>query len=218
AAVLLGCALARLPRGAFRPALAAVAVVLLFAAAATARRAEIWRDDFAFWQNAVAAVPEEGFPLTKLGVVLYRRGDLHGAEATYREALGRRLEIPERAVTENNLAQLLLRQRRCAEAEPLFRSALVPGPRFSGPYRGLAECLAMTASDGAKLAEMQTLLERAVALDPRDGRAALLLGKTHLAEGRRDEAVRWLTQATRIAPRTPSAAEAGATLQQLGAR
>jgi tetratricopeptide (TPR) repeat protein len=184
---------------------------------ATARRAPIWRDDPTFWQNAVAAVPDEGYAHGKLALALYERGELAAAEAEYRAALAGRINPPERAIVENNLGYLLLREKRWAEAEPLFRSAIVPGPRFSGPYRGLAESLLARATDDAPVpAEIRPMLERALEVDPADARAALLLGRLSIVEGKRDEGVRWLSHAARVAPESTSAADARATLARLG--
>jgi tetratricopeptide (TPR) repeat protein len=221
AAVCLAWALARLPRRAVVPVGVVGTVLLGVAAVATAARTGVWRDDLTFWRNAAAAAPEEGFPLLKLGVVLHRKGDLAAAEAAYHGALARRLSREQRAVTQNNLAHLLLRQRRVAEAEPLFREAVAPGPRFSGPYWGLAECLLAApgvTADGARLAEARGLLERALAIEPGLARAALLLAQTLIAEGRRPEALHWLDHAARVAPGSDAAARAQQTAAALRAQ
>jgi Tfp pilus assembly protein PilF len=183
----------------------------------TARRTLVWRDDLAFWRNTIAAVPEEGFAHLKLGLVLYQRGDLAGAEAEYRDAMAQRLDRLQQAITENNLGHLLLRQRRFAEAEPLFRSAIEPGPRFAGPYRGLAESVwARTAAAGEPPpAEVRALLETAVRVEPADARSALLLGQAWLAEGNRAEAARWFVRSAQAAPGSASAAQARAALAAL---
>jgi tetratricopeptide (TPR) repeat protein len=218
AALLLACALARVRSVALTTALVAATLAAIVAGGiATARRAPIWRDDPTFWQNAVAAVPDEGYAHGKLALALYERGDLAAAEAQYRAALAGRINPPERAIVENNLGYLLLREKRWAEAEPLFRSAIVPGPRFSGPYRGLAESLLARATDDAPVpAEIRPMLERALEVDPADARAALLLGRLSIVEGKRDEGVRWLSHAARVAPESASADAARATLARLG--
>jgi hypothetical protein len=218
AALLLGCALARVRSVALTTALVAATLVAIVAGGiATARRAPIWRDDVTFWSNAVAAVPDEGYAHGKLGLALYDRGDVAAAEAQYRAALAARIDPPERAIVENNLGYLLLREKRWAEAETLFRSAIVPGPRFSGPYRGLAESLLARATDDAPVpTDIRPMLERALEVDPSDARAALLLGRLSIVEGKRDEGIRWLSHAARVAPESSSAADARATLARLG--
>jgi Tfp pilus assembly protein PilF len=220
ASLLLALGFAHVPSRWRRASLAAAGVVLLAATVLTARRSLVWRDNLTFWRNAVAAAPDEGFALMKLGLELGERGDRAGAEARYREALAARLSPWQRGVVENNLGHLLLGARRCPEAEPLFRGAVAVGPRFPGPYRGLAECLMMRtpATDAAGLAEIRRLLETAVRLDPAGARAALLLAQTHLAEGNRDEAVRWFTRAAEASPGSPTAAKARAALSALAAR
>jgi Tfp pilus assembly protein PilF len=200
-----------------RVALAVVAVLVVSAAVVSARRTLVWRDNLTFWENAVAAGPDEGFALMKLGLELAARDDRVAAEAHYRHALAARLSPWQRAVVENNLGHLLLRGGRCPEAEPLLRAAVAAGPRFPGPYQGLAECLMMRTapSDRAGLAGIRGLLERAVTVDPRGARALLLLARTHLAEGNREEAVRWFTRAAAAAPGSASATQAQAALSAL---
>jgi tetratricopeptide (TPR) repeat protein len=220
AALLIALGFARIPPRWRQAALALAGVAVIAGAAITARRSVVWRDNLTFWENAVAAAPDEGFALMKLGLVLNERGDRAGAEARYRDALAARLSPWQRAVVENNLGQVLLGARRYAEAEPLFRNAVAAGPRFPGPYRGLAECL-MTRTpqtDAAGLADIRRLLETAARLDPGNARTALLLAQTHLAEGNREEAVHWFTRAAEAAPGSPIAAKAQAALSTLAAR
>jgi tetratricopeptide (TPR) repeat protein len=220
AALLLALGFARIPSRWRRTALAVAGVVLLAGAALTARRSVVWRDNLTFWQNAVAAAPDEGFALMKLGLELGERGDRAGAEARYRDALAARLSPWQRAVVENNLGHVLLGARRYAEAEPLLRNAVAAGPRFPGPYRGLAECLMARTppTDTAGLTEIRRLLETAARLDPANARTALLLAQTHAAEGNREEAVRWFTRAAEAAPGSPIAAQARAALSALATR
>jgi tetratricopeptide (TPR) repeat protein len=214
-ALLLALALARL---APTKSAAVVALGLVLVAPVTFGRSTVWHDNISFWRNAVAAVPDEGFPQMKLGVALYDAGDLAAAETAYRTALASRLSPAQRAITENNLGQLLLRERRHPEAEPLLRSAVEAHPRLPGPYVGLAECL-WERSDGrtpAVLAETRGLLATALQVEPRSARAALLLGRVRLAEGAREDAARWFAQAARVAPRSPSGRKAAAALAALG--
>lgn len=217
AAFLIAVGIAGLPARRIRIGAGAVALAVVVAGVVSARRSLVWRDNLVFWQNAVAAAPDEGFALMKLGLELGERGDRAGAEARYREALGARLSPWQRAVVANNLGHLLLAQRRCPEAEPLFRAAVATGPRFAGPYRGLAECLMMRvpASDRDALREIRGLLENALRFEPTAARSALLLAQTHLAEGNRGEAVRWFTRAVDVAPDSPSAARAREALATL---
>jgi cytochrome c-type biogenesis protein CcmH/NrfG len=73
-------------------------------------------------------------------------------------------------------------------------------------------------TDTAGLAEIRRLLETAARLDPGSARTALLLAQTHLAEGNREEAVRWFTRAAEAAPGSPIAAKARAALSTLATR
>jgi hypothetical protein len=214
-ALLFALGLARLPKRWERPGLALAAAAIAVWAGLSARHASIWRDDMRFWTNAVEAVPDEGFARMKLATALYEANDVGAAEAEFRRALDSRISTPQRAVAQNNLGWLLLKQGRRGEAEPLFRAALAVGPSFAGPYRGLAECLWPRGEDAAVRADIKSLLEKATQLDPRDARVAFLLGSVHLGEGNRAQATHWFEQAIRANPRTQSAAQAQAALASL---
>jgi tetratricopeptide (TPR) repeat protein len=214
-ALLVALGLARLPQRLARRAAAAAAVPLALWTVLGAVHATIWRDDLRFWSNAAAAAPDDGFVRTKLGSALYDRGDIGAAEAAFRHALGVRLSGAQRAVTQNNLGWLLLKQQRRAEAEPLLRAAVAAQPAFSGPYRGLAECLWPRGEDPAVRAEIKALLARAIHLDPGEAGVAFLLASAHLAEGDRAAAARWFEHAIRADPRGPAAAQARAMLATL---
>jgi Tfp pilus assembly protein PilF len=207
-ALLLALGLSRLPEKRQRPAFAVTACIIAAWAVLSVRHAAIWRDDRTFWTNAVAAAPEEGFARLKLASTFYDANDLGSAEAGFRKALESRISVPQRAVAQNNLGWLLLRQQRQAEAEDLFRSAVSVGPSFAGPYRGLAECLWPRGQDPAVRGQIKGLLGRAAQLDPRDARVAFLLGNVYLADGDRAQAMQWLEQAVRANPQTQSAAQA----------
>jgi hypothetical protein len=215
AALLVGLALARLPRRWERAGVGVAAAVLLAWTALTVKGVAIWRDDLRFWNNAVAAAPAEGFARLKLAVALARSGDAASAEAMNRSALEARLSAPQLAVVQNNLGWLLMRQGRREEAEPLFRAAVEADPGFAGPYRGLAECLWPRGNDPRVRARIRDLLERAVRVDPHDARSAFLLGGLHLAEGEREGAAHWFERAIRADPASSSATRARAELSRL---
>jgi len=86
--------------------------------------------------------PQEPFvpAMTVKGILLARQGDVRGAEATLREALG---EISRRdpgggAATHFAMGEVLLGQARYGEAVPFFENALAID-RKAGFYRGIAD-------------------------------------------------------------------------------
>jgi Tfp pilus assembly protein PilF len=214
-ALLLALGLSRLPEKWQRPSFAVAACVVAVWAMLSVRHASIWRDDRTFWTNAVDAAPDEGFARLKLASTLSDANEMNAAEAGYRKALESRISVPQRAVAQNNLGWLLLKQQRRDEAENLFRAAVTVGPSFAGPYRGLAECLWPRGEDPAVRSEIKGLLGRAAQLDPRDARVAFLLGNVHLAEGDRTQAVQWFEQAARLNPQSQSGAQAREMLARL---
>lgn len=217
AAVLLACGVAGLPRRHTRVGLTLIGLLAVGWSLLTFSAVPTWRDDSAFWSNAANRVPDEGFAQIQLARMLEQRGDAAGAEAKLRAAISTGLSPPQRVIAFNNLGWALQRQRRCAEAVPLFERAVAAGPSIAGPYRGLAECLWPQGEDAAVRARIRGLLEHAISLDPTEARAALLLGKVALAEGDRAQAIRWLEQATRANPQSSAAAEASSLLAGLRA-
>jgi hypothetical protein len=215
AAVLIASGVAALPQRRTRIGIILVGLLAAGWALLTIRAVPSWRDDFAFWSNAASTVPDEGFAQIQLARVLDQRGDADAAEATLRAALSAQLPAPQRIVALNNLGWTLLKRGRCDEAVPLLQRAVAAAPRFAGPYRGLAECLWPRGEDPAVRAQIRSLLERAVSLDPAESRSALLLAKVALAEGDRAQAIRWLEQAMRANPQSSSAAEASTLLAGL---
>ncbi len=217
-ALLIAWVLTRLPERWTGAGLAMVGLAIVASAWWSVRQVPTWRDDTAFWDNAVAAAPDEGFPRIKLAVLLDRRGEEAAAESTLLTALSLRLSSAQEAVALNNLGWLFLRQGKRDEAESLFRRAVAARPGFPGPYRGLAECLWPRGEDPQVRGEIRTLLERAVTLDHTEARAAFLLANVYLAEGARDQARHWLEQTIRANPQSASAAQARAALAELQGR
>jgi tetratricopeptide (TPR) repeat protein len=218
-ALLLAWLIARVPDRWARAAPIIAVPTLVAAGVMTARQATIWRDDISFWRNATAALPEEGFARLKLADALSRSGNAAKAEEMYERALSAsRLSPQQRAVVQNNLGWLLLRGSRLAEAEPLFRQSLAAGPAFTGPYRGLVECLWPRGGDEQIRREIRDLLQKVLHLDPSYARGAYMLGQVSLADGDRETAVRWFERAIRTAPRSKIAEHSRTVLARLGAR
>jgi eukaryotic-like serine/threonine-protein kinase len=186
--------------------------------------------------------PHVASHLINLAVVAQNMGDLHQAEALYRDAIGRMehtygTKHPEVAAARGNYGLLLQREGRVSEAEPLLRSALAEKLALYGPdhYKvGYARVsLAMLLHDKGELAEAESEFRQA--LDSYDKalpimhqwRAALLMHFAQLLvdRGKSAAALAMSEESLKIwngtsSPSNPSAAQAHAihayALERLG--
>jgi Flp pilus assembly protein TadD len=113
---LAGCAL-EIPRQ-FQRLSAAIALVAVLALSARSWvRSTDWRDDGTFYQHTLAAGGISTRVVVNLALAYSRRGDLAQAE----KALRRVLEVvPDYSIARNNLADVLIRQGKIAEAETVL--------------------------------------------------------------------------------------------------
>jgi tetratricopeptide (TPR) repeat protein len=91
---------------------------------------------------------------------------------------------PPNPLVNFRLADALLRSGRPRESLPYYRKVMAAGPRTAEPFVGLATAYA----EMGRLDQARTLLERGLALDPRNGQAQYNLGEIARVEGDRDGA------------------------------
>jgi len=96
-----------------------------------------------------------------------------------------------------NLAAVLHRTGRDAEALPLLGHAVELRPNFVAAWMLRAETLAVLGRPKEAIAD----LRRALAIDPRETRAYLLLARLLKESGEDAEAARWLRHGARVAAR-----------------
>ena len=151
-----------------------------------------------------ASAEEHYRTLTKLGVNLadahYDYGVLLGlqekwelAAAAYRTALAAN---PLHAHAHNNLGQILERQRLFADAAHAYRQGLDAQPAFRLARFNLGRMLIALGRPAEAVAELQQLVE------PRDAEAPrylFALAVAHVRAGRRDEGIKWATDAKQLA-------------------
>lgn len=109
-----------------------------------------------------------------LALALVQTGDPAGAEAAFRSALAL---APGQPALLGNLATLLRRQGRAAEALPLWQQVTRLQPRLPGGWLDLGQ----TALELRQTELAQSALNQAVALDPQSARAWAALGHAHRA-------------------------------------
>ncbi len=145
--VLAAEAVARAPSPVVRHGLAAA---LCFGLATTAAvRGHVFADDVRLWTDATEKTSVSPGPPYQLALSFEERGRPVDAERAYRVAVGRKGgtspigpggDVARKAA--NNLAALLTRQGRLAEAEPILRSAVARFPDDPRVLNNLAEVVA----------------------------------------------------------------------------
>lgn len=204
----------------------ALAVIVAAAgAAASWNRAEVWRNDLAFWTDTVEKAPEQGLPHLHLGMTYADRDRLEEAERAYRKALETYDDSEGRSKAYNNLGALYMRQGRFPEAAEALRGALRQVRDYPVAHYNLGVIelrLANRAGSPAERAEharrARHNLSRALELNPRYVKANLVYGRLLLQQGETEAGVRHLERTVRLAPSSPQAARARSLLEQVGRR
>ncbi|NTU52250.1 MAG: tetratricopeptide repeat protein [Chlorobiaceae bacterium] len=136
---------------------------------------------------------EESKNLVQEGAGLHISGRFRDAEERYLRAL----ELDgSSAVAHNNLAFLLMQERRFDEAEQHYRQAIELRPEYATAYTNLGQlCLLME-----RWQEAEVLLTRAVTLDTDEYHAHENLARLFLLQGRGEESVRHWHECLRLRP------------------
>lgn len=152
-------------------------------------------------QIAVRLNPESGVYWDALGTALRAQMDKYvEAEEATRHAVT--LE-PDNVVFLADLADILGRAHKNAEAEATYRRALALAPGKPDVQFGLARLLVETRPIPPMLAEAETLLKQVLATDPNHAGALYDLGRIALKRGATEQAVTYLEDAVVHAPRNP---------------
>ncbi len=140
------------------------------------------------------------------GVVLAERGDLVGAEAAWREVLGR---DPMNPAAFANLASVAVKRGDAVTAQALVDAALTsPNAHADVLRRAINLTLGTEAEGVARAARMARLASMLVERAPNDAWGALMLARAHLQLGEKSAAKAGLTRVESLAPGTALAAEA----------
>lgn len=120
-----------------------------------------------YYQEALAAVPDDAQINYKLAVALDKTGDL----ARERAALEKAIQInPDLAVAQNQLGFLDSQSGNRASAEKHFREAVRAAPRFTEAWVNLAATLGLQS----RFTEAQDAVTNALRIDPQNPQALLL--------------------------------------------
>jgi tetratricopeptide (TPR) repeat protein len=147
----------------------------------------------AHYRSAVAGGGDLGDAHYDYGVLLGQQERWDLAADAYRKALALN---PAHAQARNNLGQLLERQRAFAAAEAEYRLAVESQPTFRLARFNLGRMLLALGRNEDAVAELSKLQE------PRDfdtPRYLFALSAAYVRAGKRDEAIRWATEARELA-------------------
>jgi tetratricopeptide (TPR) repeat protein len=143
------------------------------------------------------------------GVLLALQEQWESAAAAYRKAL----ELnPQHAEARNNLGQVLERQGKIADAAAEYARAVESQPTLRIARFNLGRMLIAQGQPDAAATQLAALTE------PRDAEAPrylFALATAHLRAGRRDDALKWATEAKALAERFGDAALAAAIEKDL---
>ena len=148
-------------------------------------------------RRAIALDPDYAKAQANLGVVLSALGRTAEAETRLRRAVA--LD-PDYAKAQANLGVVLNGLGRAAEAETHLRRAVALDPNYAKAQANLGVVLGALG----RAEEAETHLRRAIALAPQD---VDLFAQLLMRQGRYQEAIDALAQATALAPASPQAAE-----------
>jgi tetratricopeptide (TPR) repeat protein len=156
-------------------------------------RARNWVKAEAHYRAIVALGVDLGDAHYDYGVLLGLQDKWDLAEQAYRQALA---VNPRHAEAHNNLGQIRERQRRFEEAAHSSRQAVESQPVFRLARFNLGRMLIALDRPGDAASELAKLLE------PRDAETArymFALGVAHVRAGRKEEGIKWATEARTLA-------------------
>jgi Flp pilus assembly protein TadD len=174
-----------------------VAILILGVLGFTARnQLGYWRNAGTLFGHTVVIEPDNPVAHYSLGLFRERRGDTHGAEAAYRQAIR---SDPYYAQAHNNLGVLLASRGNTGGAESAYRPAVLSDPAHPEARTNLG---AQPAFAGAR-EEAVRQFEQAIRVRPGHFGAWYNLGRIRLETG--DDAVTPLEKAVSLRPDWPEA-------------
>jgi Flp pilus assembly protein TadD len=178
----------------------AAAVLVTAAAAETISYEGVWQDDAHLFQRGVELTPRNSRALVNLGVAKLQQGNY--AEGT--ALLQRSLEIqPDNAFALFDLGNAAWNNNDAAATESYVQKALA-----LESHSNWWVLLASAQFKLGKLPEAEWAVRQAIAMDPAEPGAHLLLGGIRLAQGDSATAVQEISTELQLNPGNPSARQA----------
>ena len=152
-----------------------------------------WKDSTTLFKHAIKVTSDNFIINTNMGLLLTKKGDLHGGIQHYSEAL--RVN-PDCAEAHNNMGNVLRDMGKVAEAIYHFSEALRINPDFAEAHNNMGNAL----KDEGETGEAVYHFSEALRIDPGCASAHVGLGILMAEQGRKGEAVEHYYEALRIAP------------------
>ena len=105
-----------------------VAILSAVLGISAATYARVWTDNFTFWSDVAAKVPQDALAHRQLALALLDRGQLDDAERTLQQALALPSDAEGRVMAYSNLGVIYRRKGRFTDAIGAFESALRIAP------------------------------------------------------------------------------------------
>ncbi len=178
----------------------ATAVLVTALAAETISYQGVWQDDTHLFQRGVALTPRNARALVNLGVAKLQQGNYPEGTAL----LKRSLEIqPDNAFALFDLGNVAWNNNDAAATESYVQKAVA-----LESHSNWWVILASAKFNLGKLPEAEWAVRQAIAINPEEPGAHLLLGGVRLAQGDSATAVREFSTELRLNPGNPSARQA----------
>jgi Tfp pilus assembly protein PilF len=174
----------------------ALAYCALLALVALPQRMRVWKDGYTLFRQMTREAPQYPAAHFNYAFELRGRGDIDGAVAEYRKAIG--LD-PAMALAYSNLGALLQSRGELVEAESLYLKTLELRPNYALAWNNLA-IVRYKRGDGARSLQA---FRRAIELKPDDAGAVYNLGRLYQQAGFADSAASMFERAYRIEPDNP---------------
>jgi len=174
----------------------ALAYCALLALVALPQRMRVWKDGYTLFRQMTRDAPKYPAAHFNYAFELRRRGDIDGAVAEYRKAIG--LD-PGMALAYSNLGALLQSRGELVEAESLYLKTIELRPNYALAWNNLA-IVRYKRGDGARSVQA---FRRAIELKPDDAGAVYNLGRLYQQAGIADSAASMFERAYRIEPDNP---------------
>jgi protein O-mannosyl-transferase len=160
------------------------------------QRMRVWQDGYTLFRQMTREAPQYPAGHFNHAHDLRRRGDVDGAIAEYRTAIG--LD-PGMALAYSNLGALLQSKGELAEAESLYLKTIELRPDYALAWNNLA-IVRYKRGDGAGAVRA---FRRAIELRPDDAGATYNLGRVYQQAGIADSAASMFERAYRLEPVNP---------------
>ena len=174
----------------------ALSYCALLALVALPQRMRVWKDGYTLFRQMTREAPQYAAGHFNYAFELRQRGDIDGAVAEYRKAIGLDSSM---ALAYSNLGALLQSKGELVEAESLYLKTIELRPNYALAWNNLA-IVRYKRGDGAGAVQA---FRRAIELKPDDAGSVYNLGRVYQQAEIADSAASLFDRAYRLEPDNP---------------